>query len=248
MSRRTSALFLCAGSGTRAVDVTNDLPKCLLKVDGTRLIDRARAQLAARKVQRVAVIAGFKWQQLTAALGEHADVRVWDGWEGSNNLWTVGANADLLTADGGDRVILFGDVIFDDGLLEDVLASSADIALAVDTTSRLSGTMRVRMREQRLEIGNEVPPDDADGNFVGVLKLSELACEAVAAEASQRFSEGRNRLAYYTAVLPIVATGLRVECVSVGRNRWAEVDTPEDYIRARAIFDPTYEKEPACAE
>lgn len=247
MMRDTSALFLCAGSGTRAVDITSDLPKCLLEINGTRLIDRARSQLAARGVQRVSVIAGFKWQQLAAALGENADVRVWDGWDGANNLWTLGANADLLTAGGGDRVILFGDVIFDDGLVEDVLSSSADISLAVDTTSRLSGTMRVRMRDQRFEIGNEVAPDDADGNFVGILKLSERACAAVAAETSQRYSEGRNRLDYYTAVLPSVASRLDVECVPVGRNRWAEVDTPEDYTRARAVFDPTHEKETACA-
>ncbi|OII37710.1 hypothetical protein BIV02_04540 [Curtobacterium sp. MMLR14_014] len=244
----TSALFLCAGSGTRAVDVTSDLPKCLLQIGGVRLIDRARAQLDACGVGHVAVIAGFKWQELTKALDGHAEVRVWNGWQDANNLWTLGANADLLTAGGGGRVILFGDVIFDDGLIADVLASTADIALAVDTTSRLSGTMRVRMREQRFEIGNEVPPDDADGNFVGVLKLSEQACAAVAAEAAQRFNDRRNRLDYYTAVLPIAASHLSVECVPVGRNRWAEVDTPEDYTRARSIFERAYEKETSCAE
>ncbi|KZC95521.1 hypothetical protein AWH51_07760 [Clavibacter tessellarius] len=229
-------MLLCAGSGTRARDVTGDVPKCLLEIDAVSLLARARAQLARAGVRDSVVVAGFEWRQLASAVGPTGTVRVWDGWETANNLWTLGANVDLLEG-GGDRVILFGDVVFDPGILDALLDSPADVALAVDGSSRLEGTMRVRLRDGALEIGNRLAPAEADGNFVGILKLSERACAPVAAELARRFAEGRDRDDYYTAVLPDLAHTLSIECVSVGGNRWAEVDTPADYARARSIFE-----------
>lgn len=239
---KAQAIFLCAGAGTRARDVTSNVPKCLLEINETSLFERARLQLERLGVHDTAVIGGFEWRQLAAAIGPAETLRVWDGWQTANNLWTLGANSDLLKG-GGDRLILFGDVIFDSGILESLLESPADIALAVDATSRLEGTMRVRLRDGQLEIGNEIAPAEADGNFVGVLKLSGRACVPIADELSSRFAGGRNRLDYYTAVLPDVAHELSVECVGVGKNRWAEVDTPADYTRARSIFEHRHRKE-----
>lgn len=242
----TRAVILCAGAGTRVRDVTGHVPKCLLEVDGTSLLARARAQLSRAGVRDVVVIGGFEWPQLAEAVGPEVLVRVWDGWATANNLWTLGANSDLLGG-GGDRVVLFGDVIADPGVLEGLLASPADVALAVDTASRLEGTMRVRSRDGALEIGNGIAPDEADGNFVGILKLSERACPIVAAELATRFAEGRDRHEYYTAVLPDLAHGLTVECVPVGGDRWAEVDTPADLVRARGLFGTPRGRTIPCA-
>lgn len=237
------AIFLCAGAGTRVRDVAGSMPKSLLPVSGQPLLEIALDRLQRVGVTDVHVIGGYEWKQIQEAVGDRVRLRVWDGWETSNNLWTLAANADLLTGT-GDRLILFGDVIFDDNLLPSLLASDADIALAVDTTSRLEGTMRVAMHERGLAIGNHVAPEDADGNFIGVLKLSGKACEGVRAELISRLEEGANRTDYYTAVLPEIASDLTVEFVPVDPGSWAEVDTEADYESAKRRF----EKQPEGAD
>lgn len=64
------AIILAAGMGKRLGDYTHDNTKCMLEVNGIRLIDRALAALKEVKVSKVVLVVGYKGQNVIDYVGE----------------------------------------------------------------------------------------------------------------------------------------------------------------------------------
>ena len=58
------AIILAAGMGRRLGDYTKDNTKCMVPVNGVRLIDRLLGQLAKQQLNRVIVVVGYKGKEL----------------------------------------------------------------------------------------------------------------------------------------------------------------------------------------
>ena len=54
------AIILAAGMGRRLGEYTKENTKCMLPVNGVRLIDRMLNQLANLKLNRVIIVVGYK--------------------------------------------------------------------------------------------------------------------------------------------------------------------------------------------
>ena len=53
------AIILAAGMGRRLGEYTKDNTKCMLPVNGERLIDRLLRQLSALQLERVVIVVGY---------------------------------------------------------------------------------------------------------------------------------------------------------------------------------------------
>ena len=58
------AIILAAGMGRRLGDYTKDNTKCMVAVNGVRLIDRLLGQLAKQQLNRVIIVVGYKGKEL----------------------------------------------------------------------------------------------------------------------------------------------------------------------------------------
>ena len=58
------AIILAAGMGRRLSDYTKDNTKCMVPVNGVRLIDRLLGQLAKQPLKRVIIVVGYKGMEL----------------------------------------------------------------------------------------------------------------------------------------------------------------------------------------
>ena len=71
------AIILAAGMGRRLGAYTKDNTKCMVPVNGVRLIDRLLGQLSKLSLQRVIMVVGYKGQELRNYIGErYADLHV----------------------------------------------------------------------------------------------------------------------------------------------------------------------------
>ena len=62
-------LILAAGMGKRLKELTQDNTKCMIKVNGVRLIDRALAQLARLGLKRTVLVTGYEGAKLRKHVG-----------------------------------------------------------------------------------------------------------------------------------------------------------------------------------
>ena len=58
------AIILAAGMGRRLGEKTRDNTKCMVEVNGVRLIDRLLRQLSVLDLQRVIIVVGYKGKEL----------------------------------------------------------------------------------------------------------------------------------------------------------------------------------------
>jgi len=122
------ALILAAGEGTRLRPYTLDRPKCLVEVDGISLLERQLAVLRSEGVDSVTLIGGYRAEMLKRP---DATLRLNPRFHETNMVWTLFSAEDELQ---GDLVLAYGDIVYSRDVLRALLASTADIAVAIDGT------------------------------------------------------------------------------------------------------------------
>ena len=70
------AIILAAGMGRRLGEYTQDQTKCMVEVNGERLIDRMLGQLSTLELTRVVIVTGHCGESLKAHIGTRYDDRL----------------------------------------------------------------------------------------------------------------------------------------------------------------------------
>ena len=63
------AIILAAGMGKRLKELTQDNTKCMVKVDGISLIERALGQLDRLGLSKIVIVVGYEGQKLIDYIG-----------------------------------------------------------------------------------------------------------------------------------------------------------------------------------
>ena len=254
------AVVIAAGSGKSLLPLTQDRPKCMLDIKGRTVLERQLETLRACGLHEIAVVRGYRKETVVAPGARLYDN---DAYEETGELASLFAAEPELQ---GRFVFLYSDVLFERAVLEKVLRAPGDIVIAVDrawvdqrdrllplakpvdlvVTSEPPRAGRRALGEEAvdrlLRIGQRLPPDATDGEFIGLAAFSargaELLRETYArarAAGDVPFHEAASlrQAAFTDALQALVDAGHAVTCVSTYKG-WLEIDTFDDYQRAWA--------------
>ena len=70
------AIILAAGMGKRLGELTQGNTKCMVEVNGVKLIDRVLNQLSAFNLTRVVIVVGYKGKELQEYIGNRYDSKL----------------------------------------------------------------------------------------------------------------------------------------------------------------------------
>ena len=139
------AIILAAGMGKRLGEYTKDNTKCMLPVNGVRLIDRVLTQLSYLSLNRVVIVVGYKGQNLVNHINtryddklniEYVNNPIYDK---TNNIYSLALAKDKLQED--DTILIESDLIFSDKLFSIVLeCPHPNVALVAKYESWMDGT------------------------------------------------------------------------------------------------------------
>lgn len=219
------AIILAAGEGKRLKSVT-DNPKCMLEIGGETLIKRQLRLL--EKVHSVPlVVVGYKHKTLVEHVGWKEFVMN-PVWKQSNTL------ISLLFAISGspmDTLVINGDVIFREDLLPKMLEAdySACAVQPVDPTDEevkveLDGSNNVR------EIGKHITGSKTES--IGVYLFRKPLIKALR-DCGHLLADPWKL--YYEDALNVHLKYHPMQAVETSDA--VEIDTPEDYERARYLYD-----------
>ncbi len=110
------------------------------------------------------------------------------------------------------------------------------MVLAVDKKTRLSGTMRVKIKgKQVTNIGSHIKTVNADGNFIGFAKFSKKGCKILKKTLINFKNSNLNY--YYTEIFNYLAEKkIYANFIDVSKLNWKEIDTKKDFIQAKKIY------------
>ena len=248
------AIILAAGMGRRLGKFTRDNTKCMLQVNGVRLIDRMLGQLCQLGLSRVVIVVGYKGKELVNYIGnrydnqlkiEYSENPVYDK---TNNIYSLALVKEKMMED--DTLLIESDLILDDSMFGMLLNNTyPNLALVAHYEPWMDGTM-VRIDNEN-NIVNFVPKkafkySEVDSYYktVNVYKFSKEFSKNTYVPFLDAYCQVMGNNEYYEQVLRVITLldHANLKALPIGDKPWYEIDDVQDKDIAEAIFSDETEK------
>lgn len=241
------AIILAAGMGKRLGELTKGNTKCMVKVNGTPLIDRVMKQLSRQPLKKVIIVVGYKGKELKEYLGTEYDgmpIQYIENpiYDKTNNIYSLALAKQEMQED--DTLLLESDLIFDESML-DLLVNNPlpNLALIAKYETWMDGTM-VRIDEDN-NIVNFIPKaafryEDTDKYYktVNIYKFSKEFSKNKYVPFLDAYSKAVGNNEYYENVLRIISflNSKDLKALPITNEKWYEIDDKQDLDIAEALF------------
>ena len=248
------AIILAAGMGKRLGELTSSNTKCMVEVNGTRLIDRLLGQLSELSLNRVVIVVGYEADKLIEHIGDRYSDRLKieyvrnDIYYKTNNIYSLALAKHLLVED--DTLLIESDLIFEDKLFSLILNNPyPNLALVAKYQTWMDGTM-VRIDDD-CNIVNFVPKkafkySDIDHYYktVNIYKFSKEFLSNKYIPFLDAYCSALGNNEYYEQVLRVICMleNSELKALPINNERWYEIDDIQDLNIAEAIFADGDEK------
>lgn len=247
------AIILAAGMGKRLKNLTKDKTKCMITVNGITLIERMLSQLDKLNLNKIVLVVGYQSEKLIEFIAtlkintpiEYIHNNIYDK---TNNIYSLYLAKQYLET--SDCLILESDLIFEDGILEDLVNDNRpNLALVDKFESWMDGT---------------VVTIDNDDNILNFYTKDQFSFEEIknyyktvnTYKFSNEFSKhyyipfleayikslGFNE--YYEQVLKVISNlkDADIKVKRLNNKNWYEIDDIQDLNIAESIFAPKDKK------
>lgn len=247
------AIILAAGMGRRLGEFTADNTKCMLEVNGVRLIDRMLHQLESLNLSRIVIVTGYEGEKLQNYLNKNypdKDIVFVNNpiYDKTNNIYSLWLARGYMAEE--DTLLLESDLIFDNSILEAAVNSEyTNVALVAKYQTWMDGTM-VRIDDEN-NIVNFIPKkafkyEDVPYYYktVNVYRLSKEFCSRHYLPFLEAYIKVLGENEYYEQVLRVITLidTANIKALPVGDAPWYEIDDVQDLRIAEAIFATPEEK------
>jgi choline kinase len=239
-----SAIIFAAGMAKRLGDLTiNTAKACLQLADNWTLLDRQIERIAANNFSQITIVTGHaqdsiikvceKWQnkiQINLIFNKHYFDR--------NNIYTAYIVKDLI----GDNVlILNSDIIVANEIIDSACQKLSDNKsfMVIDVRDTLiDEDMKVTVNESNYinRINKNLDNSKSLGEYIGIMSISSQDQKAFAKSLEDMIArEDFNK--YYEDALDEITDKLQLEVLPTQGFSWTEMDTVEDYQKAKNIYE-----------
>jgi len=241
-------IILAAGIGSRLMPLTNDRPKCMVKLLDDTLIERQIKIFHSYDINDITIVTGYKNEVIDMPNVNYVN---------NPNYETTNMNESLFCAlkpSNSSVLVTYGDIVFEPKIVQQMLEITNDIRLAVRinwkeyyqnrTMHPLSEAENVliengRILETRKNISKALENQQI-GEFLGIMMLSSEQIKILLERYSDLkknhtgtfHSSSSLHMAYLTDMLQeMIDFGVRINPV-FAEGKWFEIDTLEDIKNA----------------
>ncbi|TAL51831.1 MAG: phosphocholine cytidylyltransferase family protein [Nanoarchaeota archaeon] len=220
--------------GKRLRPHTNNIPKCLLKIEGKPIIEHIVDACWQAGLKDIVVVIGYKGEKIKRLLKNRVRY-IWnkdyDTTQTMYSLWLthkVCKNRPLIH--------LNGDTFFHPLILRKLIAHPYPDALMADSSAQLDKeSTRVIVQGGRLRmIGKKFAVIKSDGECLGMRKYCARTASRIYADLGKAVRKGKKN----TYIHDILNNYVRVHRLDVVDSKglpWIEVDFEKDYAKAKKL-------------
>ncbi len=242
------AIILAAGMGKRLGDFTRNNTKCMVEVNGVKLIDRMILQLAKFNLSRIVLVVGYKAQNLIEYIGDRYNdiIRIEyienPIYEKTNNIYSLALAKEKMCEE--DTLLLESDLIFETQILDMIIShSEPNLALVAKYESWMDGTM-VTLDGDR-NIVNFVNKQafryenvDIYYKTLNIYKFSKAFAQNEYVPFLDAYCKVMGNNEYYEQVLRVLTMlhSSSLKALPISNEKWYEIDDVQDLDIASTIF------------
>lgn len=241
------AIILAAGMGKRLRELTIENTKCMVRVNGITIIERALRILDKKGLSKIIIVVGYKAQNLIAFI-ETLDICTPihyienEMYMYTNNIYSLALTKDYLC--GEDTLLLESDIVFEETIIDELLNDErATLALVDKYESWMDGTC--------LELDDEDAIIDfiPGKNFncknkhryfktVNIYKFSKHFSVNTYVPFLIAYEKAMGENEYYESVIKVIALldTQELRAKRLNGQKWYEIDNIQDLDIAESIF------------
>jgi len=235
------AIILAAGRGKRLWPITDKIPKPLVRVANTPIIEYQIKNLLASGIENIIIVVGYKGEMIQSFCQARFP---------SVNIKII-KNADFLKTNNAysfylcrryldrDIILMNGDVIFEEDIIKKLINENST-CVCVDKGAYADESMKIVVENGFIrDISKTIPATESYGTSIDIYKISKKDLVTLKVYL-QKFIEVERNLNAWTEVLlqklfrerKILAKPLNIE-----GYKWVEIDNYEDLDMAEQIFN-----------
>lgn len=236
------AIILAAGLAKRLRPLTDTTPKCLLEVNGKNLLHRTMDNVIANGIKDFVFVTGYREDMIKNYLKENfSDYNITfisnHDFANNNNSYSLWMTKDYIKE---DIILLDSDILFDKGIITELLNSSHENCLAVNFTAELDEEqIKVVLDENKkiLEISKVTDIQKSAGESIGIERFSYPFMQELYKVLDRKILKENIVNEFYEASFEeVIRTGQErnsIYAIDVSQYKCMEIDTVEDYERAK---------------
>jgi choline kinase len=244
-----TAIILAAGEGNRLLPLTRTIPKSLVPIAETTIIDHLLQTLSRLGIEYVAIVVGYRGDAIRHRIG--INYRGLQVTYIENPLYGYTDNiASLWYAQGffySDILLVEGDIIMDEEIMHDLIVCPQRNAMVIGRFNPefMSGTL-VSLNSDGmvdrmiLDLEHQGPDLNLSSAYktVNACKLSfEFLRDKLIPRLNLHFNLGLTDDRYEVLIKDLLTEGaVKFAPVLAGQRRWIDIDTPKDLSRASQMF------------
>jgi phosphoenolpyruvate phosphomutase len=245
-------IIIAAGQGSRLGELTKNIPKPLLDINGKSILERQIELFHKFGIKDILVVRGPNKEKFHLN-----DVRYI---EDTNYLYGEQTSSLMFARNEikGDVIISFGDIIFDELILQQLLESNGELILSTDQNWEKSYEIRTEVSQKISDFielkdnkiikffknSEEIIEKNSIVEFIGLMKLSKMGSEKMVRtyEELEKNHIGKFHYAssFKKAKVIDLLEELRLKNMNIKIKKingiWCEIDTQQDLEIAKKIF------------
>lgn len=171
------AVILAAGIGSRLRPLTNDIPKCMVEVNGVKIIEKQIKNLLKNNINDILVIIGYKQEKIRKYLQENfsfVNIIENEKYLETNNMYSMSLAKEFVNNE--SFIFMNADVFFEEKIITELLADKREDLIVCDNGNYLEESMKiiVNSKEKNIEkISKQIVEEEAYGTTIDLYKLSK---------------------------------------------------------------------------
>jgi phosphoenolpyruvate phosphomutase len=235
-------IILAASKGQNFGSLTDDKPKAMIRIDEDTILSKIVKTFNAQFIKDISVVVGYKKEAFTLSNLKYIPNDHYDTHGLLYSLYT--AREEIQ----GEIIISFGDILFEQDILNRLMLSSEDILLAVDARkiremtadkdmvlgeTKYSNDLYAKNICRTLDIrsiDNMKEAKKYDGEFIGLLKLSDIGADIFRTELEYLDRHDPNFIKHQSLnefLRHLILKNHDIRHLSF-KGRWRDIDSIED--------------------
>jgi L-glutamine-phosphate cytidylyltransferase len=236
------SIIIAAGSGKRIPEFSKKIPKSLITINNKSILKRQIDLMKIAKINQIGIIKGFKSNKINFKKIKYFHNKNFKKNEQLDSFFT----AQKWFTD--DLLIAFSDIIYEISVIEKIIKSKHDFTIAVQKNWKkkykdrfdhpTSQADKVYIKGDKIiDIGKNLSEKKANGEFLGIFKVSRNICNKLINEYSLlKKNKNTNKLQMHDFFRYLIKKNVSIMPTYVN-GKYMEIDTYNDFIIAKKLFN-----------
>lgn len=236
--KKMKAIILAAGLGSRLRPITNEIPKCMVAVNGISIIEKQLNNLIENGIKDICVVTGYKGEVLRNLVKYNFPfVKIVDNnrYNETNNMYSLYLCKDFVADD--DFLLMNADVFYDANIVTGILQSEQPNMIACEVGCYNEESMKITIDGDNsiTHISKQITEREAYATSIDVYKMGNEGRQFLWNKIFHIIKIEGNENSWTEVALDEILPYVKFYPYAI-EGRWFEIDTHDDLAQAERLF------------